>query len=372
MISETQSLLLAHAEAKALLLTIYLERYLSMISHTRFIVVVHYIDLFSGPGIYEDGGLGSPLIVLRKLRDRYFSARARGMDLTSTYHCFLNEKDEEKRKALERNITTSKLHYPEIGNIAYHSADYKVLYPLLLRRLAFLTRKERALIFIDPYGYRDIRFYELKNLLKGNKSEVLLFLPTQLMFRFSENGTPDSLHHFINDLVPKEAWPKGLTSLSFVEKLKVAFKHNLGGDFFVDFLVTSRVKDQYFCLFFFTSHIYGFDRMLDAKWEYQAQSVDLFSKEEQMANILKFERALEDFLARRRTNLDLYVFTLHNGHTPAHANQLLRRWQQEGLLEVTLAGGKPARKSSFYISWDYYKNKQGAKAYFDWAGTKTK
>src|SRR5690606_38862115 len=143
--------------------------------------------------------------------------------------------------------------------------------------------------------------------------------------------------------------------------------------FFVDSFIISRDKNQFFCLFFFTSHIYGFDRMLDTKWEidtedgrgwkFNAASSDLFSQVVSSPNTSKFEKNLEAYLEQKRSNKELYVFTLRNGHLPAHAGQILKKWQDDGILVATLPDGKPARKSAFYISWSSYKNNQEAKIY---------
>ncbi|MDP4129232.1 MAG: hypothetical protein Q8939_03645, partial [Bacteroidota bacterium] len=39
-------------------------------------------------------------------------------------------------------------------------------------------KKEKAFVFIDPYGYKHIKASDIQNLLKTRIAEVLLFLPT--------------------------------------------------------------------------------------------------------------------------------------------------------------------------------------------------
>ena len=370
---KSQYNLFVHSEVKVKLLGTYLRRYFNIMSNTPFVSEVHYFDMFSGPGIYEDGGQGSPMIILRELKEAHFSSKSRNGDLSSRYHCVFNDIKEEKIGLLEKNIKESKVHYPEIGTIDYSTKNYKDLCPEVVAKLKELPRNEKAFIFIDPYGYKDVRFSEIRDLLSNKKSEVLLFLPTHFMFRFSENGTPESLYNFVNDIVPENKWPKSETGLDFVENLKLAFQENLGSDFFVDSFIISRDKNQFFCLFFFTSHIYGFDRMLDAKWEIDAEdgrgwkfnagSSDLFSQI-LSPNTSKFEHALREYLQQKRSNRDLYVFTLKQGHLPRHCGQILKKWQDDGILVATLPNGNPARKSAFYISWDSYKNNQELKVHF--------
>ncbi|SFT15748.1 three-Cys-motif partner protein TcmP [Sphingobacterium wenxiniae] len=370
---KSQHNLFEHSEVKVKLLGTYLQKYFNIMSNTPFVNTVHYYDMFSGPGIYEDGGHGSPMIILRELKQAHFRSKARTVDLSSQYKCIFNDKDTEIIEALEKNIKEAKIHYPEIGTLEYSNKDYKEICPDVVKKLKTLLNSEKAFIFIDPYGYKDVRFSEIRDLLSNKKSEVLLFLPTHFMFRFSENGTPESLYDFINDIVPRDQWPKSVTGLDFVENLKHAFQQNLGKDFFVDSFIISRDKNQFFCLFFFTSHIYGFDRMLDTKWEidtedgrgwkFNAASSDLFSQVVNSPNISKFEKILEEYLEQKRSNKEIYVFTLRKGHLPAHTTQILKKWQDDGILVATLPNGKPARKSAFYISWSSYKNNQEAKIY---------
>lgn len=42
----------------------------------------------------------------------------------------------------------------------------------------------------------------------GKKAEVLLWLPTQFMYRFSRNGTPEALLSFIEELTDYKEWKK--------------------------------------------------------------------------------------------------------------------------------------------------------------------
>jgi hypothetical protein len=138
----------------------------------------------------------------------------------------------------------------------------------------------------------------------------------------------------------------------------------LGIEYFVDSFIISRDKNQFFCLFFFTSHILGFEKMLESKWkidaeegrawQYQSES-SLFNHVELEANTLKFEQKLIEYLKTERTNSELYQFTLHNGHLPAHANEILLKLQVDGKLNAVKSDGTIARKNAFYINYKEYK-----------------
>ncbi len=371
---KSQNNLFIHSEIKVKLLGTYLKRYFNIMGNTPYINKVHYYDLFCGPGKYDDGGEGSPLIILKELNDAFELALSRGIEM-SEFNCLFNDIDSNIVETLKKNITSGIGFNSNIGSVSYRNEDYKQISLEVIQKLKNLPKGEKAFIYIDPYGYKDIRFNELKQLIISKNSEVLLFLPTHFMFRFSENGTPESLLNFIDEIVPKSQWPKSLTGLDFIENLTNAFQYNLGSDFFVDSFSITRDKNQFFCLFFFTSHIYGFDRMLDAKWEidkedgrgwkFNAESDNLFSVIENSPNVSKFETKLREYLKEQRSNKELYAFTLHNRHIPIHTTQILKKWQDDHILIATLPNGKSVRKSAFYISWNCYKNNQEIKAFFN-------
>jgi len=68
-----------------------------------------------------------------------------------------------------------------------------------------------------------------------------------------------------------------------------------------------------------------------------------------------FREQLITFLQDFKSNNELYKFTLENGCLPKHTGAILKELQNNGRLEP-----KPAdtRKGSFYLNWDYYKNRK--------------
>jgi three-Cys-motif partner protein len=360
-LKDSQKTMYDHSEVKVRLLKLYLERYLNVINSLSYIKAIHLYDMFCGEGVYENGGLGSPLQMLETIKNIHFQNRANGK--SKAINCLFNDIEEWKTKKVETEISNRKLHYKEMGGLTFSNQDYRVLVSEIARDIANL-KNEKAFIFIDPYGYKEIRISDIKSLLAGRNSEVLLFLPTQFMFRFEEKGTPESLKEFISEILPKEQWPKSDTGVDFIENLMDGFQKALGEEFFVDRFIITRDKNQFFCLFFFTSHIYGFDRMQDAKWEIDEEEgrgwqfggdSNLFDTIEKTANTFIFERKLKEFLSSSRTNSEVYKFTLHQRHKPSHCNEILTKLQNENCLEVLNKDRSKGRRSAFYINYNSYK-----------------
>jgi hypothetical protein len=250
--------------------------------------------------------------------------------------------------------------------IQFSSEDYRDLVEKVAHEFSDL-RSSRGFAFIDPYGYKEIRLKDIQSLLKGGKSEVLLFLPTQFMYRFAKNETPESLKSFLSEVLDIDALDSSSTGMDFINAVKDGFRCKLGSDHYVDSFVISREKNQFFCLFFFTSNMLGFEKMLDAKWKVDKEEgrgwqfnggFNLFSVAENSANTSRLIDLLDTFISeRRRSNAELYEFTLRNGYLPKHAADILKDMQISGKVKSEQLDGRPARKGAFYLNYqDWDKN----------------
>jgi len=363
--------LLDHSKAKVKLLEEYIKRYLNIISNDKYTEIIHIHDLFCGQGLYENGEHGSPLVALKQIRQVYFEIINKRTPKQPKINCHFNDIEFSKIEILKNSINCSSLHYPNIGEVNLTTNDYKVEVEKLKEKFANF-KHEKAFVFIDPYGYKELVANDIKDLLGSHKkSEILVWLPIQFMYRFAGEGTPPTLKNFMSDLrVEKEA-QKSKNVWEFILILKNGFQNFLGNNFFVDHFSLKKEENAVFCLFFFTSHIRGFEKMLESKWEidteegrgwkYTGNSPGLFF--DQKTNEL--EMLLKEYIREgRRYNYDVYEFTLRKGYLPKHATEILSNLQKNKILDVFLANGEKARKNSFYIK--YYKptDIENKKVYF--------
>ena len=77
-----------------------------------------------------------------------------------------------------------KIDLPENVIIEFLKEDYNGFILELKSKLSKLGNNERVLIFLDPYGYKDINPNDLKQLMENKKTEIILFLPIDFMYRF--------------------------------------------------------------------------------------------------------------------------------------------------------------------------------------------
>lgn len=355
----SQEYLFEHSKAKVELLGKYLDKYLNVIANDRFTKKIYVFDLFCGQGDYPKGGEGSPLIILRAIQRLHNLNVAKNSKIPKIDLIF-NEKIKEKTVILKKAIQYKNLHNPNFGKLEFRNYDYKDLVAKLHKFVPNL-KKEKAFIFIDPYGYKDVRVNEIKKLLEGNNSEILLWLPAQFMYRFYEKGRPPALHDFLSELVDFDRWNS--TSIwSFLKELKIGFKKSIGDQYFVDTFSIEKDSKTVFCLFFFSSHIRGFEKMLEAKWEIDNENGKGWSYEKTIGMFAslktnELETLLMEFLNEsEKSNGEIYEFTLRNGFLPKHTVEIFKSLQDRNKLVVKSNKKPTLRKGAFYINYENYRN----------------
>ncbi|MBA4320940.1 MAG: hypothetical protein C0412_21325 [Flavobacterium sp.] len=275
--------------------------------------------------------------------------------------CYFNDIDTSKIEKLKNIVAERQLYSADFGEMEFTSQDYKEKIKDIYNVISKL-KKQKAFVFIDPYGYKNIKVNDIKNLLSSGNVEVLLFLPIQFMYRFSDRGIPEALLDFIKDLVGDESCRKAKSVWNFLDQLKKSFREYIGNKYFVDTFTIKKDRNTVFCLFFFTSHIDGLEKMLEVKWELdeqQGQGWDYNNTYNLFPNSFKntLEEKIISFLKERKVyNGDLYGFTLQHGFLPKHTYEILCNLQKTGKLEVKTDKGEKVRKSSFYISYQNYRD----------------
>jgi three-Cys-motif partner protein len=350
-----------HSVAKVRLLGEYLKRYLNIIANDGYTERIKIYDLFCGEGIYGNDKEGSPMIILRAIKDLYFANVAKVKKLPSI-DCQFNDINSEKVNKVKKSIEDKSLYYPQYGKIDFTVGDYKDEIKKISGYFKSST-KQKGFIFIDPHGYGNIRASDIKSLLNGGNTEVLLFLPTQFMYRFDSKGTPIALVDFIDELaVDYKNWKNPNSSWKYIRQLKEAFEAYFGNKFFVDNFTIEKDPQTVFCLFFFSSHIKGFEKMLEAKWEIDTEQGKGWSYTDTSLNIFNSiktnpleEKLIQYLRDNMRSNADVYEFTLRNGFLPKHTNEVFYNLQNSGKLLVEHSNGEKARKGAFYITYKQHK-----------------
>lgn len=120
-----------------------------------------YIDLFSGPGIFENGIESTPMLITKYcINDE---------NLRNKVCLIFNEKNKDLYKQLKSNLETlnlKKLKYvPQISNLCVDYSTHEIFKNALIPCFSF----------IDPAGYAGLSLELLSNLGKDFGSDLLFF-----------------------------------------------------------------------------------------------------------------------------------------------------------------------------------------------------
>ncbi|MBS4028307.1 MAG: three-Cys-motif partner protein TcmP [Ignavibacteriales bacterium] len=366
---DPKKVMLEHSKAKVELYGRYLSTFLNIISRDKHTEKIYLYDLFCGEGMYDNGEKGSPIVALEVIKNHYFENN----NSCPRIKVLFNDVDEIKIKKLKEHC--SKIFQPNNSEIVFESKNYSDLIEIAIREITQLSIDEKAIIFIDPYGYKDIRILQIEKLLKGNHSEVLLFLPISQMYRYANvamrkeiTGT-EYLVELITEIFQSNI-PRFDSPEDFINKIKESLKVTLK-NFFVDTFRLQRDPQNVYSLFFFTSHIRGFEKMLEAKWKIDSEQGKGFRLEKTgdlFSSVVhsNYPSLLESLLRSdyRISNRDIYEFGLRNGYLPTHTIQVFRWWQSEKKMEVEDDNGLKVRNGWFYLDYKYHSPRWEKKVYF--------
>lgn len=370
----SQNTMLAHSRAKVEFYEKYLERYLPIMSLTKYVSTINIYDVFCGKGVYENGGEGSPVRALKAIVD------AKKKFPSSTKVALrLNDKDELNIESVRQYIAQAVPGYEQYCDVKFAHVDAEKLLDNMTGWLQGTKNDERNLLFIDPYGYKTIHKETLKGLMRNGKTEIILFLPVSFMHRFkdyaleADTETIAPLRRFTEEFFP-EGHPmrnvdEEMNVHEYIDCLKEAFSY--GGKYYTSSYQIEREKGKFFALFFMTSNLLGFEKILEVKWNldeedgngfvlakaspYVQMSLfeDDFAEAKRQEHSKRLREAIVDYLKEPRDNSQLYEFVLRKGYLKQHGNGILKQLQDEGRLEVVdTASGNAARKGSFYLTYE--------------------
>lgn len=358
---DTKLAQLEHSQAKVDLYTRYLSIYLNVLHHAQYISHVLIFDLLCGEGKYPNGCLGSSIGAASTIRKHYLENNNTCIDIDF----FLNDAGysefEIGKSKIQRNRDLlAEIEMPPNVNLHFAESDYSHILPATVKRLDALTPKERALVFVDPYGYKDINASDLASLLRNGKTELLLFLPASFIYRFAESAfSKDFRGAEALRMLLSSVFPTGLPQFSscedFISKLLHSLRQIVQTEFASSFLI-QRDEANKFCLLFYTNNERGFEKMLEAKWALDGErgqgyrpTTDQLSMFD-AATERNFEDDLFDFISQapKRSNAEMKLFGLKCEFLPKHTRTSLKQLQESGKIEVVDGDGQPAR--SFYLN----------------------
>jgi three-Cys-motif partner protein len=340
---------------------------------------INLYDIFCGIGLYKDGNLGSPMISVETMNKTNELVDSKGWK-RKQINLTINDGNEDKIENVKMLLNGVSISNCKIN---FHNLDADDMLNLASSEIANFPNSERSLVFIDPYGYSKIDKQRLLSLLSNGHTEIVLFLPTMQMYRFSEVALTDlesrcyeDLRRFILEFTPTTDNFKNI--FEFINAITKAL--SFSDKFYSSSHYIERGKGNYYAIFFITSNMYGLERMIEVKWKQDPSHGKGFMRKKQPG---LFDELLKEYDRKRELenlraillnklltysngmpNTEIYSITLKNEFLPKHANEIIKQLRIENKIYTTDKFGNECNfGNATYIDYDHYK-KNSIKIYF--------
>jgi three-Cys-motif partner protein len=263
-----------HTRAKHSVLAAYLAAWLPVMGQQA--IKVHrlrkdpprllVVDGFCGPGRYESGEDGSPLIMLKTLLDHDAFERMSEGGVEFIY--FFIEHD--KRRVDHLNSELEQIEIPSNVEIMVEHGEFESTFGKLVNE----THGEEGVSlvptfgFIDPFGYTKAPMSLAGSFLTFDRCEALIFLPLSFIVRFvGREGQENAM----NSLFGSERWREAI-NLKGEERgafLLGLFEEQLGSQSGVAHVRSFELRTadgNDYRLVFATQHDKGLELIKDAMW----------------------------------------------------------------------------------------------------------
>lgn len=364
-----------HSQAKVEFYKTYLERYVAVLCQSKHINHIRIYDVFCGMGIYEDGGKGSPVVAYDTFKSVF---ETHNIANNTEIELVINDKSDTRIAKVKEYIESNKHSYCRVRP---YNLEIGQLLEIIVPEINNTISNTRNLVFIDPYGYKDIKKELLLELMNNGRTEVILFLPISHMQRFTNAAIQDEvsitqyepLRDFVYSFFPDTNHPIRQNTVKAIDYIKyVANALKFNDKFFATSYFIERDRANYFALFFMSSSIFGFEKILETKWKLDEEHgggfrlpekdqtlnifADEFALETKNENARRLREVLEEALKLPKTNNDIYELVVRNEFLPKHANEVLKDLQNINpkFSVIEISTGKKARKNAFYLTYKNY------------------
>jgi three-Cys-motif partner protein len=251
-----------HTEGKHLVLQGYLKAWLPIVGswNTRIL----FIDGFAGPGEYEGGEEGSPVVAMRTLVEH----AAKQVIRAEVVFVFIEE-NEERAEHLEGLVEQWRPRLPDGAKVHVVQGTFDRSLAELFDQLDEQKRRlAPALVMIDPFGIKGTPMEVVERILSNRTCEVYVTFMYDWVNRFIT--TPEFEPH-LTDLFGTDRW-KEAKELSGEERRTHLYRlyedqlRKAGAKQVVHFDLWEENRLVY-SIFFGTQHHTGCDRMKNAIWK---------------------------------------------------------------------------------------------------------
>lgn len=252
-----------HTGAKHRLLVGYLHAWFPIIASRS--KAINVIDGFAGPGRYEDGEVGSPLLMI----DAFVGHKNKtpAMEAANIHFDFIEERHD--RVEYLKDQLSMMTFPPNVHVEPVHEGSFDVVMGTILDGIPPTSGLAPTFAFIDPFGYTGHGIQLSSRILQFKKSEVMIYVPWPYIARFIGEA---SIRAPLDNLFGDSSWiaaraAKGKSAERILHDLFLELVRQAAG-FAVPFEVDAAPGRGWagYTLYFATRSVLGLEKMKQAMW----------------------------------------------------------------------------------------------------------
>ena len=265
-----------HTLAKLKILEEYLKAWMPILSRhakSRPGSRIVYIDAFAGPGVYEMGEQGSPLVVLETAR--------RQINLPVPIDIYFIEKDRRRWEHLKQTLTSYRSIHSSSRNIVLHDPILGEAAESVPEILGPPGAQDRpSLVFLDQFGYSAVPMDLVQYILSSRSSEIFSFMNWRELNRWLSDKTK---WPGIDQAFGNKAW-REIIDLSgkdrqsrFLEEYTKSLRETAGASYSWTFAMHGQDNQLLYWLIFCSNSDRGLEEMKKAMWKVGSEGSFKFS-----------------------------------------------------------------------------------------------
>lgn len=295
-------------------------------------------DLFCGSGKNGDED-GSPLVLIKSAKYILSSVQLKEKQI----HILFNDQDPVNIKNLNREL--SKLEFENnIHIIQILKEKFEILLPRIIAK--YKNNNIPKFFFLDPFTYSNVKMKHLEQLMSLANTEVLLFLPIFLSYRFASDNTMKEDHR--TRMFVEQFTINGIADYQNVYDFMYSIKEKLLKELSLDYvrpvLLDSGASKN--SLFLLTKHQAGMLLMnkIALKLSEDGSKIKVktqkepsfFPMEEISTKFSNFENKIIEQLRNKKqmTNDEIIDFSIREEFQPKHGKEIIEKLFKKNIIKV--------------------------------------
>ena len=308
--------------------------------------VICIFDFFAGTGFDVNNVPGSPIRILKQIKDQMGNIFQKGTKIFLIFNEFDKIKYAQLKSACENYINDNEVlkraRDNKILNYKILQEDFKVLFPEWIECI----NKYPSLVFLDQNGVKFISDEYFMPLVNSHNTDFLYFISSSYVKRFGDTVEFSKAISYNSERAEKE--PTAWIHRNILEELR---KRIPNGNKTKLYPFTIKKNVNIYGIVFGASHPRAVDKFLATAWkenningeanfdiddDLNKKQLDLFG-ERRFTKIEKFQQDLREKILTKVlvTNKDVYDYTLEQGHISLHATEEIKQMKKEGLIDFT-------------------------------------